>query len=454
MRGQGQEEQKTGRYCQICTGCGRCFEPGGEVVVVTDGLADEWRLRWTDEWRLRQTDEWQQQTDEWRWKNEEASGADALPAQSVDEKDWLAAVDIGTTTVAMLLFDERGRQRDRFVAVNPQVKYGADVISRIRAAKAPEAAEQMRTAVEEVLCRGLEQFCTGMECAAESGARLRVFVAGNTTMLYLLRGLSTEELGHAPFRADFLQAAPMEWKLPRATAKAMLLPGLSAFVGADILAGIFACGMAEEEKITLLIDLGTNGEMVIGNRDRLIACSTAAGPAFEGGATRGIWGADMIRLTARLLEEGLLDETGLLADPYFEEGIRIGGVKITQQHIRQLQLAKGAIAAGIRILTECFGLTDPAGIDRVVLAGGFGYFLKAADAARIGLLPEELVPKVESAGNTALAGALRYGLMRGRAEADLERIRSKTRILNLAECPSFQERFVEAMNLEPWGHGV
>ena len=143
-----------------------------------------------------------------------------------------------------------------------------------------------------------------------------------------------------------------------------IFQGLSAFVGGDITAGILACGMTEKEEITLLVDLGTNGEMVLGNREKLIACSTAAGPAFEGGVNRGVWGADMIRLLAGMRRKGVLDETGLIVDEYFETGVRIGDVCVTQEAVRAVQLAKGAVMAGIRILIRDYGLV-PEQIDTV-----------------------------------------------------------------------------------------
>ena len=223
-----------------------------------------------------------------------------------------------------------------------------------------------------------------------------------------------------------------------------VLPGLSAFVGADICAGIYAAQMAEKEEITLFIDLGTNGEMAIGNKDRIIACSTAAGPAFEGGPTKGVFGADMIHLCAELCRNKLLDETGLLADPYFEDGILIGNVLVTKEAIRNLQMAKAAIMVGIKTLIEQFGLSKAEEVDKVILAGGFGYFLNPADAAEIGLLPSALCDKTISGGNTVLAGILRYGFDEKGGER-LEQIKEKTKILNLAQTEAFNEKYVEAM---------
>ncbi len=362
----------------------------------------------------------------------------------------IIAVDIGTTTIAMVLYDRQGQEKDCFVTVNPQVKYGADVLSRMQAAEEADVLEEMKRQVQEVLAEGIRRF-------RRKERELHMIIAANTTMIYLLLGLNPAELGRSPFKASHLGIQNISIEGVRG----IVFPGLSAFVGADILSGIYACDMAQKEEITLLIDLGTNGEMAIGSSKGIIACSTAAGPAFEGGATKGIWGADMVHLTAELLRRGILDETGLMEEEYFEKGILIGNTLITQESIRRLQLAKAAIAAGIGILAEAYGLENIEQIDRVVLAGGFGYFLKASDAVEIGLLPDQMVSKVISGGNTALAGIRRY-IMESRETAgpeagyreetdrQLEKIIKVTKVINLAEQEAFQAKYIEAMNLKRW----
>lgn len=440
---------KIGTRCHICTGCGRCFgDKEGMQVITGSGL--------------NETDQRELLPDGVCQKSAKASYA--FPKKVI-------AVDIGTTTIAMVLYDSMGQQEDCFVTVNPQVKYGADVLSRIQAAEEPAAAETMKREVREVLVQGIRQF-RGTQDDAGEATEYCMFIAANTTMVYLLVGLDPAELGRSPFFASHLSM--QEFAIEGV--KGIILPGLSAFVGADIVAGIYACGMAQKEEITLLIDLGTNGEMAIGSRKGIIACSTAAGPAFEGGATRGVWGADMVHLTAELLRAGILDETGLMAEEYFEQGILIGNTLITQKSIRDLQLAKAAIAAGIGTLAEAYGLESMEQIDRVVLAGGFGYYLQAEDAAKIGLLPAKLVPKVISGGNTALAGIRRY-LLTGSEAPDKDKLRSTvsdvnlpyhvvsdiaeagdrfgeivkmTRVMNLAEQDAFQDRYIDAMYLEKW----
>ena len=400
---------KKGTRCQVCIGCGRCFD--GE-----DGLRG---ISFVVENKLL--------------------GENRTDSCAYVAGRRLVAVDIGTTTVAMQLHATDGSVEDYYAQVNPQTKYGADVLSRIQAAGDFVVAEDLRT----MICRVLEQGFDRFKAALKDGESLWAAIAANTTMVYLLMGYDTRELGQAPFHASHLN--PVMTQI--GGVDCLVCPGLSAFVGGDIVAGMAACDMWNRDEVTLLIDLGTNGEMVLGNRERMIVCSTAAGPAFEGGVNRGIWGADMIRLLAKLLQEGIMDETGLLADPYFDTGVRVGDVCVTQGSIRAVQLAKGAIRAGIEILTEEYGIGQ-ADIDRVVLAGGFGYYLNPEAAAQIGLLPGELVEKTVAGGNTALAGALKLGcdyLLQG--ESGLEKYNAKkVEVLNLAQMPQFEELYLGYLN--------
>jgi uncharacterized 2Fe-2S/4Fe-4S cluster protein (DUF4445 family) len=295
----------------------------------------------------------------------------------------------------------------------------------------------MQGLIKQVLIQELEEF-------QKKGVDIRnIYVAGNTTMLYLLLGYATTELGYAPFKASHLDT--MEVELGQWSAH--ILPGLSAFVGSDIVAGVLASDMATNEGISLLIDLGTNGEIVLGNREKMIACATAAGPAFEGMLEDGrqaLWGADLVKAIAELLDKGILDETGLLTEPYFTEGVTIGGVRITQEHVRNLQTAKAAIAAGVEILVKEYGIAIE-DISQVYLAGGFGYFLEEEAAIRIGLLPKVLQGRIQAVGNSALAGCYAYHLDR-KTEEKITRIKELTRVINLAEVEGFAETFVNHMN--------
>lgn len=408
---------RKGVRCRICTGCGLC--PG--VMPGQPGTAG------------REGSAMQVLTDSAFSQNLTAA---------FNGKVRLVTADLGTTTVAMLLHGTDGTAEDRHLAVNPQTVYGADVISRIRAGEDRDKAEDMRRMVLEVLEQGLERFRKRLS-GQES---LQMVLTANTAMTYLLMGWDTSELGRAPFRASCLDGG----EIKIGGVPCFVFPGVSAFVGGDVTAGMYACGMGEREEIKLLIDLGTNGEIVLGNRTRRIACAAAAGPAFEGGANRGVWGADMISRIAALRREGLLDETGLLAESCFESGVRVGNVSVTQEAVRAVQLAKGAIAAGIETLLARYGIPAEQ-VDRVVLAGGFGYYLNPEDAALIGLLRPELAKKAEAGGNTALSGALKAGvkLICGGAALteELQKLIRGTEAVNLAEEADFTERYVRAMGL-------
>jgi uncharacterized 2Fe-2S/4Fe-4S cluster protein (DUF4445 family) len=360
----------------------------------------------------------------------------------------LVTVDIGTTTIAMRLYDESGKTVDEYVAVNPQTAYGADVISRIQAASGDlKKAAAMKTDVRSVLRKGYERFKNRLS-NQETEESLFCVLAANTTMVYLLMGqdggYDTAELGHAPFKANHLESIHTEIE----GVETVVFPGLSAFVGGDIVSGIYACGMTEKDEITLFIDLGTNGEMAIGNRDRIVAAATAAGPAFEGGVNKGVWGSDMVAFLSELKNRGIMDETGLLTDEYFDKGIVIGNVRVTQQSVRAVQLAKAAIAAGIKILMREYGV-EYSDIDRVVLAGGFGYYLSPVSAANIGLLPA--ADRALSGGNTSLLGAYMMGAeIIGEDSPEIPDIsgifKCKIDIINLAEVDGFNEVYINEMN--------
>lgn len=419
-----------GLRCVVCTGCGRCPGVPRQMHIVTERL-------------------------------------EKRPVNLQNEKGTrLVTADVGTTTIAMQLHREDGSVEDSFVAVNPQSKYGSDVLSRIAAAgkwtgagktaaTEQEAltgkiltgqispAEDMRLLVTAVLQKGMAQFQTKLK----EGETLLMVLAANTTMVYLLMGWNPAELGRAPFRASHLEGIKTEI----AGVPCYIMPGLSAFVGGDILSGIHACGIAEGEETTLLIDLGTNGEMVLGDAHRLYACATAAGPAFEGGVNAGRWGSDMVSLIAEMRMRRLIDEEGLLQEPYFETGVRIGDICVTQEAVRAIQLAKAAIAAGITILCREYGCTFQE-IGRVILAGGFGYYLKPEDAAEIGLLPQPLVSRTVTGGNTALTGALYIGerLLGGEEFAAAAAIGDKAapqiHIINLAETAGFEKIYLESVS--------
>ncbi len=450
-------ETKQGPRCRICTGCGLCpgvvreSAAGNHPKAVRESAVSGnpdgmWESAAGDYPKAVRESVVSDSPSGIRRSlhvlTEDTLGGSHIPLSCSGKR--LAVADIGTTTIAMLLYHPDGTVADRFAEVNPQTVYGADVLSRIKAAQEPSAAAGMRDSVRKTLIKGLKRFRKQLS----AGETLYLVAAANTTMTYLLMGWDTAELGRAPFRASWLSGGELELE----GVPCFVLPGFSAFVGGDILAGGCACGIFHREEITLLVDLGTNGELLLGNCRRRIACATAAGPAFEGGVNRGIWGADMVRFLAALRKEGILDETGLLAEPYFEKGVRIGNVCVTKEAVRSIQLAKAAVAAGIEILLDKYGISCDA-VDRVVLAGGFGYYLNPEDSAEIGLLPRALADKAVSGGNTALSGALYSGrelLLSdwGSVKEKLEKYRCGTEVVNLAGESKFNELYIQRMELK------
>ena len=332
------------------------------------------------------------------------------------------AIDIGTTTIAAALVDAgSGQVLDTVTCVNHQRAFGADVISRIQASNDGKKEE-----LQQLVCTDLRNLITDL---GEDPETIPVVIAGNTTMQHLLLGLSCETLGVAPF-------TPVDISLHEVKNQ-LLLPGISTYVGADIVAGIVATGMDQSEEVCLLIDMGTNGEMAIGNKDKIMVASTAAGPAFEGGNIScgvagipgaisrvtitdgtaqcetiggkepvGLCGTGVLEVMYELLKEEIVDETGLMDDEYVDDGFPLAGdIVFTDRDIREVQLAKSAIRAGAETLIKEFGVTYD-GISKLYLAGGFGQKIDLEKAAGIGILPPELIDRTEAAGNTSLQGAV------------------------------------------------
>lgn len=412
---------------------------------------------------------------------------------SIKNNCYIIAVDLGTTTVAMQMRDMvTGEIVDIYCENNPQRCYGTDVLSRIEAS-CNGAGEKLRELICESLARGLGQFAGPLRKQQIAG----MCIAGNTTMEHLLLGYDVKGLGVAPF-------VPVEKGLQKISLTALfsdpklfvgefpvyIAPCISAFVGGDIVAGLYALhmlpssgeqetagertmedaegagqeGTAEDTEgtgregtpVRLLIDLGTNGEMAITDGRRMIVTATAAGPAFEGNGD--LIGTDRIALTASLLRQGTLDETGLLEEPYFETGVRMekNECYFRQEDIRALQMAKAAIRAGVEILWEEMGRPE---VEQIYLAGGFGYYLDVEAAFAIGLLPSGMRGKVQAVGNTSLAGAfalgrdLCMGSVNGEAAGktavpDLNTAADGIESINLAEREGFEKLYLRYMNLE------
>lgn len=373
------------------------------------------------------------------------------------------AVDIGTTTLAAYLYDlNRGDRLAVASMLNPQIKYGADVISRIDYASqsdhhAAEMANLIRSAFNELIgrltqTRGLDKRDIYL-----------VTLAGNTTMLHLLLQIPAIQLARSPFipvtlTTLFLKPSDLDLAI-NPQGRIIILPGVSAYVGADTAAAVLSTEMYRKKEITLLVDIGTNGEIVLGNRDFMVACSTAAGPAFEGaniscgtggieGAVSevildgagdlqmktignrkaiGICGSGLIDAIACMLQIGILEGTGRIpgrdelderSSKYADRLFSVNGqqafslvqsgdsnIYITQKDVREVQNAKAAIAAGIALLVREAGLKMD-DIHSVFLAGGFGSFMRIHSAVMTGLLPNIPEEKIHAVGNAAGAGAI------------------------------------------------
>lgn len=356
---------------------------------------------------------------------------------------WMIGIDLGTTTIAMQgRKQEDGSVTAQWTCMNPQRRYGSDVISRMAAAQ-KQGPQELKQCVHGALEEGIRELIQKAGGRPPDG----IFLAGNTVMAHLLMGLHVAGLAAYPFRPVTLE----EQQLVLCGKKVTVLPGLSAFVGGDLLAGILFTGMHTGKEISLLIDLGTNGEIVLGNREKLLCTATAAGPAFEGGPGNLAPGTDMIAVIAQLLDAGMVDETGLLQAPWFETGIlwkmqNGNAVRITQEEIRAVQMAKAAVYAGICVLVKEYGISFSE-IDQVWLAGGFGYYLDVEAAFRIGLFPPGLKGRVKAAGNTSLGGTFCYGKSgeAGTGKQEAEAVQKTCRAVNLAQHPDFEEIYLTHM---------
>ena len=394
---------------------------------------------------------------------------------------YAAAVDIGTTTVCIYIVDViQQKIIDKCTRLNEQSPFGADVISGIGASSQPENLQKMR----ELLIGQINEMTRGYPLSL-------ITFAGNTTMLHTLLGVNPEHIAAAPFNPVFTHgfscpASELGLQL-NSGCMAHILPGLASYVGADITAGTLACGMMDSESYSLLIDIGTNGEIALGNSGKILCCGTAAGPAFEGakiacgcgavsGAVNtirwdsesfsittignlpaiGICGSAIIDAAAFLSDTGLIDETGRFDEeyegPFAANVFEMNGqpafrltesVYVTQQDIREIQLAKAAIAAGIATLLNNAGLSFEQ-IGTLYLAGGFGNYINRNNAAAIGLIPPELKEKLIPAGNASASGAA-LCILSEPAVQRLPGIVQAAEYIELSASPVFQQQYMEQM---------
>lgn len=408
--------------------------------------------------------------------------------EDLQDAEYGVAIDIGSTTLVMCLLNlTSGRVFATLSALNPQRAYGADIMSRMKSANEGELPK-----LQAILHQALrELFEELISVAKVDKTRIRkIAIVGNTTMLHLLQGFSCETLSVAPFTpVDISMRKIKAGRFDRAMEETeiIILPCISAFVGADVVAGIYACDMDLSEETQMLVDVGTNGEMVIGDKMGFLVTSTAAGPVFEGGkiccgmpAVNGgvvhlarsdrrkvkedtIWsyqsigsvkpcgicGSGLIDLAAELVTGQVLDENGTLEDRFFEDGYELRLLyqgekvcfRITQSDIRELQMGKSAIRAGM----EC--LLDKRKTDNIYLAGAFGNGLDVVKSRKIGLFSHEMADRIQLSGNTALDGAKKF-LCDAEGETRIRQICVMAKEFLLTEETQFFERYIQYMQFD------
>jgi uncharacterized 2Fe-2S/4Fe-4S cluster protein (DUF4445 family) len=410
------------------------------------------------------------------------------------------AIDLGTTTIAAALVDlASGEILARKGSLNPQRIHGLDVVSRLEyAVRSRENLKELQTLVNEELSR-----LTGELVAAAGGgedAVERVAIAGNPTMSHLLLGLPVESLAHPPYRPRItgshgLDTLQLGWAcgIPL-----YVFPSPGGFVGGDIVAFLYGLGFPALRSLlpdsSLFLDLGTNGELALFSGGKLYATSAAAGPAFEGGGLscgmaalpgaifsvrqrdgrlvadavadahpEGLCGSGVLDAVSLLLEEGLMDGTGRLLDPSEISsplGSRIqekdgerrfviyrdanSQVSLTQGDIRQIQLAKGAVRAGVEVLLDKAGISEDS-LQDVVLTGSFGAALSFESLKTIGVLTENMVKKSRFIREGALAGVIRFLSTISSAE-EIEKLSASLGIIPLSGTPLFEKHFLAHIN--------
>lgn len=409
--------------------------------------------------------------------------------ESSVEIPYVIAIDLGTTTLEAALYNKTTGELLRTKGIlNPQRLYGADVVSRITYAIAKDDnAARLRNVLIEA-CNSLIRDITSEQRISEASIS-SIALAGNTTMTNLFLGRSLKSLSRVPFQSESYEGAllsAIEAGLDmNRDGKVYVMPGIGGHVGGDALSCILATNLHREYKRILLMDIGTNGELILCNKGSLTAVSAAAGPAFEGGniscgmraeigaitsadysdeslhihyigeeldgiKPKGICGSGLIDCLFELYINELIDETGRLLGTAGEENLfRLWSddekvITLTQKDIREFQLAKGAIKAGVTILLKEAGI-ESLDLDFIYLAGNFGGKLSAAKAIGIGLLPDIKAEKVTYIGNGALLGSKK--LLAGEISArEAEDISQRVKHVELALHPDFQEEFIKALS--------
>ena len=422
--------------------------------------------------------------------NETASDGEAYGALAPGREGLGLAVDLGTTTVAAKLYDlQSGKLLGTKSEWNVQKDFGADVITRIQYCKDNEnGLDVLSSGIRAQIRKMAAWLC--MKKSREPGDIKEIYICGNTVMQHIFAGISPVSIASAPFEplSLFDDGKSIEYS----GARTWLAPCVAGYVGGDITCGLLSSGLWKKPGRSLFIDVGTNGEMALGGQDGFVSCAVASGPAFEGagiacgmqaldgainkariedgklvlevvggGSAKGICGSGLLDLVACLLKLGAVNKRGKL-DP--ASGLvsgsgkyaRIdltedGSVYLCQKDIRQLQLAKAAVAAGIKVLLAEEGL-EISQLDGLYLAGGFGNRLDPVSAAETGMLPMELVTpsdgtesRVHAVGNSALAGA-EDALLSTSLRNSLTEIKDSCRYIELSTSSRFTEEFVNELD--------
>lgn len=428
---------------------------------------------------------------------EDFSGAVAEWAP--DARGFGVSADIGTTTVVCYLFDlDAKRELGRISFLNPQAAYGDDVISRIAYSSAsPEALRKIRSVLTEEMDKKIGALAE--RCGVKKTEITEIVAAGNTVMEHLFVGVSPESIGRSPYNPQFLIHPPFKASeiginiAEEGIVK--MLPNVAGYVGSDIVAGVAALGMERADGVKLLVDIGTNNEIVIGGRGGLFCCATAAGPAFEGARIRhgmrastgaiekvcmedgelrcrtiggvkpaGLCGSGLIDAIALLLREKVLEPSGRFVTPEKCRDARLARrlgrsekgmarflltdednpIYLTQKDVREVQLAAGAIKAGIGVMLERAGVTKDE-LSEVYLAGAFGSNIDIESAVAAGLIPDAAREKISGVKNTSALGAS-LALASARFFEHTKAVAERMQYVELSSLHDFQTRFIKAMS--------
>ena len=368
-------------------------------------------------------------------------------------KNIKLAIDLGTTTIDMSLLDATGNVIQNKSIKNRQSLYGSDVINRIlTAVRDDKYLKIMKDIVIEDISKELIDMFKEADISGEDINN--AIICGNTTMISILLEYNLEALGYAPFETKLKNSIHTEFKRIFGEKLGincpLVLSGcVSAFIGGDIISGLIylknTYDCFKDTDVSILIDLGTNGEMVVGKHGRLYATSTACGPAFEGSLKKqGVYGSSLIDAISLGIRTGNISEAGILKDAYIEKGINISGIHIYAEMLRDIMSANAAIRTGIDFLLKESN-TELSDIDNVYIAGGFGEHLNIKSAIDIGLIHFELHEKIKIVGNTSLYGAAMMISNNALIKDMDEYTEDKVLVLQLANNKEYQESLINNM---------